>query len=528
MSQLLDFGIQWDKNTKPFPTPPVLPEELLLYPMAENPQAAQYSKPPAYTRLNDVQKCNHPGLLPSRSHVNRGHRNALNPKCNRKPKPSQSYPDPLAIDPKHESAKSTSFQTLEPLRPPPSNGSIIHNNEEHHLIGATTNILNMLICPTADSSCRDFSAVIRISIHEPWIKDAMLAFTSSVMSPHSPNLRNQAPQLYQLAIMGLRNNFTDVKDKSKLQMLMVSASFLGLLETLCSAEPHRPMVHFAATAKLLSLLKLKSPWNMSSSSHTLYRIMVEDTVYNLAVLSLFYEDLDTLAGNVCWEDLESFFPLKVSPDGTQSHTSHYSTSPFLGGRRDLYYLMFNLIRFSRQQKTPTEKAQKIRLFREKLRVIEDGIKSYYDDDVPPQVAQLYGNKYKLHVLSLRIIIAKVEDPTRCSSSPEIQDLVNESLVLMMMNDLKETANPAICWPLTILAFAVETEENFNLIKRTANSIKESFDKGHGDRLMRAINLVGRHRKNGSIFCPKRLGVPCIVDHDGLGLLLRQHGPFKST
>jgi hypothetical protein len=280
---------------------------------------------------------------------------------------------------------------------------------------------------------------------------------------------------------------------------------------LSSGEPDRPMVHFVATSKLLSLQRQNASfWNMSTSTTTLYRIVAECVIYNIACLALFYPDLEFLSQFISWQDIESFFP-KISS---------YRTSPFLGGRRDVYYLMFDVTRIARQDLSPEQRRRQVSRFTKRLSNIEDGVMSYYSDDVPTKVADLYGTKYKLHVLALRIFIAKLEDPTRCATSPEIAIVFQQSLILLQTKEIIEDLNPAMCWPLIIFACAAATPDDFETLKDCAHKYLQYVDRGHVERLEKAYKKVTTLKRRSDGVCGRLEGGVCTEEHDGLQLLLR--------
>ncbi|RDW87914.1 hypothetical protein BP5796_03608 [Coleophoma crateriformis] len=405
-----------------------------------------------------------------------------------------------------------------------SNGSVVlRNDQERKLVGTASEILHTIICPVADKSCRDFAVVISISIREPWIRDAMMAFALSVKATHSEDCGDRALRSYQLALAGLRENFLSSNDTSKTPMLIVAANFLGLLETLCSSDPRRPMVHFMATAQLIHHFNSNSSWKQDAKFRGLYRIMVECTVYNIAVLSIFYDDLEGFARKICWDSLKSSCPQYSSIEGSLRSTTPRGTTAFLGGRLDFYCAMFDIIRFARQDMSESERKYQVSAFSERLDEIEDAVTAYYGIDILPIAGEIFCRTYKLQFLALRIILAKAEDHTRCSASPVIADLFNQALVLLMLGNLEGNVYPVICWPITILSFAVECDVTFELLKERAVVFKKGFHKGHGDRMMRAINAVGEYRKNGHGYCERRFGRECSRHHDGLEFLVHPQG-----
>jgi hypothetical protein len=116
--------------------------------------------------------------------------------------------------------------------PPGEIQAISRNQTENCLFQEGVGLLQYLVCPTADPSCRDFSALLVVLKQEPWIEDSLLAFASSVVQnlPGKKALGGPAAKLYHSAVVGLRRNFVDLNNSDRQRMLLVSANFLGLLE----------------------------------------------------------------------------------------------------------------------------------------------------------------------------------------------------------------------------------------------------------------------------------------------------------
>lgn len=113
-----------------------------------------------------------------------------------------------------------------------SSGPRARNDVESDLLVKAPQIIDLLICPTAELACHDFSVVLQIARGETWIQNSMLAFAASVMASTSPtgDLSLEASRLYQTAVAGLRQNIVESISLRKQQMLLVAVNFLGLLE----------------------------------------------------------------------------------------------------------------------------------------------------------------------------------------------------------------------------------------------------------------------------------------------------------
>lgn len=249
--------------------------------------------------------------------------------------------------------------------------------------------------------------------------------------------------------------------------------------------------------------------------------MVEDAVYNIACLAFFASSaaISRLAEQISFPMLESYFPYYEADNGT-FYTSHYSTSPFLGGRRDIYYLMFDVAHFSRLDLSEELKQRKIAQFRKQLYSIESGINSFYDTAIPSEVREKYMNKYKMHALCLRIWVAKWQNPNICSSAPTIRGLVGECLELMETSELLEHMNPALCWVMEILMCAANEHKEWLLVEAFVNRLRGIIDFGHGGRMWKVLELVHKIRQTTK---PCHGVVICDSQHDGLNLLLSKGG-----
>lgn len=89
-----------------------------------------------------------------------------------------------------------------------------------------------LICPLAGSEYKNVSQVVVISLREPWIRDALNAFTGYMLSARTSDkgLKGLALSSYQMAVIGMKDRLCrPVLDGEQLPIL-VAATFLGLVE----------------------------------------------------------------------------------------------------------------------------------------------------------------------------------------------------------------------------------------------------------------------------------------------------------
>lgn len=93
-------------------------------------------------------------------------------------------------------------------------------------------VYQTLICPLAGSEYKNVNQVVVISLREPWIRDALNAFTGYMLFSKTSDtkMKEVALSSYQMAVVGLKNRLCHKLQEGEELPLIVAATFLGLVE----------------------------------------------------------------------------------------------------------------------------------------------------------------------------------------------------------------------------------------------------------------------------------------------------------
>lgn len=95
-----------------------------------------------------------------------------------------------------------------------------------------------LICPLAGSEYKNVNQVVVISLREPWLRDALNAFTGYMLFSKTSDtkMKEVALSSYQMAVVGLKEKLCHQLDGGEELPVIVAATFLGLVEV-CHTHP---------------------------------------------------------------------------------------------------------------------------------------------------------------------------------------------------------------------------------------------------------------------------------------------------
>ena len=257
-------------------------------------------------------------------------------------------------------------------------------------------------------------------------------------------------------------------------------------------------------------------------SQALYRFIAECVIFNIGSLATFYPRLDRLGEVVDWDSLEVYF--RQDPKFLKSS---YSSSPFLGGRRDVYRLMFAISWLSqcRTEDLAASHHNYIHILNHEILRLQNSLENYYANDVPVSVRTLYTIKYQLHVFAMQIYSLKIARQGICSAHKEVAALVSQSLSLLLTGKLDEVYNPSLCWPLTILLCAAHHDVDFDSLTARTAIYQTMLGAGHASRMGKVISRLKDRRAMSSSPCSAEIdpALDCDGKHDGLSLLLQRGG-----
>lgn len=219
------------------------------------------------------------------------------------------------------------------------------------------------------------------------------------------------------------------------------------------------MLHLGGLAQLFRIRKLKHA--LPDQRRPFHRIAAEAFAYHLATYSILYSahDIDGVAQQFTWTDLEGYDQVMPYPEA-----SELANSPILGLQFDLFKTIFEITRLSRH--TPLEASDmSIAIgFKRQLDLIHQRVTQVLDfedegDEHESQEIAL------LYTLVAQIFLFKIINPEIDPEHPTVKHLLSQALLFVDKCRVYAACNSFFCWPLTILACAVHTEEEKGLIER---------------------------------------------------------------
>ncbi|CAK1366409.1 unnamed protein product [Cercospora beticola] len=243
---------------------------------------------------------------------------------------------------------------------------------------------------------------------------------------------------------------------------LVAVMFLGLLEGLQIGDSRNAVTHFDMCQKLLSARLSDEGVPKDPALVKVYRLAAECIMYNVATLLPFDTRLDRVVRD--WgSSFECLFP-----------ANDHELSPFLGGFHDIYRLMMNINVYLRTFQPGNSMQHDLLIGRQnsnqvlatlqtEFRMLENNIPASYDRVDGAAGTRLYIAKRRISVLALKIHLSKIREPTMLASDLPVRQSVQEALEILRHEDLREPGNPALRWPLTILACATDNDLDLQLV-----------------------------------------------------------------
>jgi hypothetical protein len=249
-------------------------------------------------------------------------------------------------------------------------------------------------------------------------------------------------------------------------------------------------MHFAMCKDLLVPLLARSKPALDSNLTKLLRMVAECIIFNVATLSPF----SARAGQLMLDWGTSFD--RLFPAGESA------SSPFLGGLQSVYRVMLRanvlLHRTRRDRFDPGAKACDAREYLELWRQLDE-LESriprlYHERELSTESIELYKKKHKLAILALRIQLRKIARPLASPADSEIRAYVSEAATILKSLDVREPGNPALRWPLTILACAAYDDEDFALFTAKMQDMQSVVDPANREKLSSAQAVMKRHQR----------------------------------
>jgi hypothetical protein len=240
------------------------------------------------------------------------------------------------------------------------------------------------------------------------------------------------------------------------------------------------MLHLEGLGKLFKIRKANSVF--PDPQKTFPRVIGEAFTYHLATSSLLNAGVDHIAEQFTWADLNAYENSTPFPDA-----SEIANSPILGSPVELYHIIFGITRLSRhtplkrsdQNQATNYKNQLDKLQREMSR---SPSRNEIDEDKLRRGALLY-------ILASQLFSFKVLNPEIDSADQTVRYIMTTALTLLQNCEMNTGSCSYFCWPLTVLACAVQYEEEVQLIKAKLAEIWQLTLSGQIYRTIRIVNSI---------------------------------------
>lgn len=255
-------------------------------------------------------------------------------------------------------------------------------------------------------------------------------------------------------------------------------------------------------------------------SKTIYGVVAETAMYNITNNAMFCQELDSTMR--LWSKMKTFFESSYF-DGEPL----YSTSPLLAGRRDIYHLTINTFWLCRQDTAAASFHVYLIPCLERQASIFESITTFFDGKYSDATLSRYFSRQKIQMLTLRILLLKLTDPSRCSSHPEIVEATRLALdaVSLQANTRTKLMSDGLSWPLIILLCASNSDEQYQIVSDLAEEYIPIMAPGLQYRMRKVLEIIRKRRGKSQHLCLMPTTESCGVVHDGLSLLLQRGGLF---
>lgn len=248
------------------------------------------------------------------------------------------------------------------------------------------------------------------------------------------------------------------------------------------------VAHFEMCRKLLTA-RLAQPRVLNDAALVkLYRVVAECIMYNLAALSPFHVEIAEVVTD--WgTSFDCLFP-----------GGDHALSPFLGGFHDVYRLMLRINIYLRQTPptTPTMSETQARQTLDalwwELHALEIKVPASYRRVEGAEGTRLYKAKHKISVLALRVHLVKISRPAISPSDMLIRPYLQKAIETLEQQDIREPGNPALRWPLTILASSADIEKDFVFLGGRMREMEEILDPSNRGKLQSAYAILQKYRR----------------------------------
>lgn len=255
------------------------------------------------------------------------------------------------------------------------------------------------------------------------------------------------------------------------------------------------MIHLEGLAQLFTVRKAKVA--LPDPQKPFHRIAAEAFTYHIATSSILNRQIDLIATQFTWEDLNPYSELNLIPEASES-----ANSPILGPHVGLYQIIFDITRLSRHTPLNSIRYQQGVEYSGKLDLIQYNLAQCLNLMVEAGDQELREGAL-LYTLVSQLFMFKILNPKVNSLNCTIRQLVSRSILLLRRCKPSTYCTSYYCWPLTILACAVTNDKEKSLIKDKLAEIWQDSRCGQVYRTTKVINALWDNRTdsgNGTGLC----------------------------
>jgi len=310
--------------------------------------------------------------------------------------------------------------------------------------------------------------------------NVFLGIAALRIGQNNENFTIEATKFYNPSVNAVSRSIKEGKVNGTEEWLLVLIAFMVIFETsrfeLCS----NVMLHLGGLAQLFHIRKLKNA--LPDQRRPFHRIAAEAFAYHLATYSILYSayEIDGVAQQFTWTDLEGYDRVMPYPEA-----SELANSPVLGLQFELFKNIFEITRLSRHTPLTPKDLTSAMEFKRQLDFNQQRLTRGLDfvageEEYESQEIAL------LYTLVAQIFLLKIMSPEITIQHPTVIHLLSQALVSVERCKVYAACNSFFCWPLTVLACAVHTDEAKELIER---KMAECRQWTHSGQIHRSSSII---------------------------------------
>ncbi|KAK0118045.1 hypothetical protein ONS95_012355 [Cadophora gregata] len=313
--------------------------------------------------------------------------------------------------------------------------------------------------------------------------NVFLGIAALRIGQNNDNFTIEAMEFYNPSVNAVSRSIREGKVNGTEEWLLVLIAFMVIFETSRFELWSNVMLHLGVLAQLFHIRKLKNA--LPDQQRPFHRIAAEAFAYHLATYSILYSshEIDGVAQQFTWTDLDEYDQVMPYPEA-----SKLANSPILGLQFELFSTIFEITRLSRH--TPLKASDLVIAmnFRSQLDLIERhnsrGLdpESDLDEHESQEIALLY-------TIVAKIFLFRIMNPEITTRDPAVTQLLSQAFLSVDKCKVYTACNSFFCWPLTVLACAVRTEEEKDLIERKMRECSQWTHSGQTHRSSSIIKAI---------------------------------------